>query len=363
MINILVGIDSSRTLAHVINFNICNGDVRSIVGSYKDSDTLDIFEELDAKALYSDYEIGKNENDDCRYFATVNTPEFSLIPHDTTLYTDEITWLSVLRMLINTKSKILINDIPIPLTSVSDSNSSLSLVLTGVIDNQFFSKRLSGIDFHGNDLDISNFIFLTPIDCPEPFSDFVKGETVEINEGDGIVVYNKTSIKPCPHYRQLPGIITDFYTLSKLVMLKDILSMVTYILSLTLFDQKSLDSQEPGVSTYVTKGYISLKGQKYRNLKQTALMFMDTLKSIAEDSSSIDSKYVKDETFDVFFNCYKVALQDPLKYYYQYKKFQSLLSVLLMECKLNLFHSPSRMNQKPRGKIDYNIHIGMGGSA
>jgi hypothetical protein len=106
---------------------------------------LDLWASYENGAFYSDYKVEADKNDSMQCLEVSDCPSLSLETHDVT-FSEQVTWLSALRTLIDTKSRLLIHDKPIPLTSVKDSNSTLSLVPTYLDDSRFFSQRLSGVD-------------------------------------------------------------------------------------------------------------------------------------------------------------------------------------------------------------------------
>ena len=360
MINILMGIDESRQLAHTVHINFLNGAIRSVAGSYNDPATLDLWSDFEKGSLYSDYEVRQEDGVKFRDFVANDAPSLSLVPHDVT-FDDEVMWLSVLRVLVNTKSKIVLHDMPTDVSNIKDSNSTLSLVMTYLDNDKFFSHRLSGIDGVGEALDITNMVFLTPVAFPAPFTDIMNGVPEEVEENGDIFIYNKVSLPKLRHFRKLPTVMTDLYVLSKLVMLRDVLSMVTDLLAAQLFEPAKTERHDSEPSDYVSRGYVSIKSKNYRDLKKTAMMFLEELGTLSKLQAIEKSRLAEEPAFIFFCACYMESLQNQEKFYFQYKKFQSLLSILIMECKLNMFYDPSRLGTKPAWKLDYNLMLEIGG--
>jgi len=361
MINILLGVDDSKQMAHTLHFDILNGTIRSVAGSYKDPATLDLWSKYEANALYSDYEIGLETGDGDRYFAMCDTPSQSLIAHDTTVENDP-TWLAWLRAMVNTRSLLIINDKPVQLTNIKDSNSSLSLVMTYIQDNKFWTKRLSGVDFSGAVLNTADMKFLTTNQCPPPFEAYTGTPREEVNADGDTLIYSQLSVNNLQYFRKLPAVVTDLYAVSKLIMLQDVLEMVTTLLYSQLFEPTPVDRSDSIPSDYVSRGFVSIKGKKYKDKKKTALMFLSELGHIAQNPDYQTSRLAEESVFIAFSKCYTDSLTDMKRHYFQYKQLQSLLAIILMECKLNLFYNPNLLNRKPLGVLDYNLLIETGGT-
>lgn len=352
--NILIGLDSTRGLAHVIHLDFLTGEIRSTVKSYREKEGLDHWE-LYSDALYSDYDIEKEDGSELRSFVANSSPGLSLIEHDI-VFKDELTWISILRVLVGTKSKIVINGEHINLTGLIDSNSSLSLVMNYRQDNKFCSKRLSGVNSDGLNLDTSDFVFLTPKAFQKPFDELLKGEPRESVEGDKTVIYNEVSVDTQKHFRDLPPEVLDLFTVSRLVMIRDALSMVNVLLADQLFEKEEYEPNTRQSSGYKSLGSVKIKGKKYPNLSKAAYVFINEYKTLLEhpDTTSV---LIDEPVFELFTTCYYASREAPLKSYFQYRKFQSLLSIFLMEIKLNIFYSDKELSPVSLWPLDYHLII------